>query len=349
MDKREKGQTITIKINGKDRPFKEAHSEDAEIEKKTGYNNRLDKDEYVTRNETAAAEESLEESFDWILPELSDEPKVAEKKIADETIKNKNKGWSGNANQKNNSSRGIFTSIFFSIFLAILLGVSFGLIILKPVISDNTAEEIEEPIPSADEAKPAGGTASVNVPPISAFIVQEGVYSTSEAAEKAKSAVEQKGAPVHIVNLNGKFFVYLSVADSMENAKEIGSGLKKDEINVFAKPLDFGGKQLSGVQETERKLLESAPPLYETLAKAASEASLTNSVSKETAESLNNQGKAILQIEETALKNKNVKKVRSNLVNAIEKANAIQKSPEQETAKELQNELLSFLAAYQSL
>ncbi|EIJ79041.1 hypothetical protein PB1_15824 [Bacillus methanolicus PB1] len=347
MDKREKGQTITIKINGKDRPFKEAHSEDADTKKKTEYNKRLDKDEYVTRYETAAAEESLEESFDWILPELTDEPKVAEKKIADETIKNKNKGWSGAANRK--TSQGIFTSIFFSVFLAILLGVSFGLILLKSVITDNSAEEIEEPIPAADEVKPAAGTASANVPPISAFIVQEGVYSTSEAAEKAKSAVEQKGAPAHIVNMNEQFFVYLSVADSMENAKEIGSGLKSNGINVFAKPLDFGGKQLSGLQETERKLLESAPALYEILARAASEASLTNSISRETAESLNKQGEVIFQIEEAALKNNNLKKLRDRLVNAIERANAIQKSTELEKVKELQNELLSFLAAYQSL
>lgn len=82
VDKREKGQTITIKINGKDRPFKEGHSEDAETNRKTGNNIRLDKDKYAVRNETAAAEEPLEESFDWILPELSDEPNVI--KITDQ-------------------------------------------------------------------------------------------------------------------------------------------------------------------------------------------------------------------------------------------------------------------------
>jgi stage II sporulation protein B len=346
VDKHEKGQTITIKINGKERPFKEDQSKD---KRKTGYNNGFDMDENVARYETAAAEETLDESFDWILPELNDEPVVKENKIADQPKKNKNKGWIGSTNRKNNASRGIFASVFFAILLAIVIGVSFGLILLKLVITDYAAEEITEPRPTVNQEKPSGGTASVNVPPISAFIVQGGVFSTNQSAEEVKTAVEQKGAPAQIVNMNGKFFLYLSVADSIENAKEIGNELKKNDLETFAKPLDFGGKEISGLQDTERKLLESAPALYETLAQAASEAALAHSISKDTAENIVKQGDLILQTEETKIKNENIKLAISNLANAVEKANAFQKSPEPETAKELQNELLSFLAAYQSL
>lgn len=347
VDKREKGQTITIKINGKDRPFKEGHSEDAETNRKTGNNILLDKDKYAVRNETAAAEEPLEESFDWILPELSDEPNVI--KITDQAKKNQSKGWSGITNRKNKESRGIFTSIFFSVFLAILLGVSFGLMLLKPVITENTAVKLKEPSPAADNVKPASGTVSTSVPPISSFIVQGGVFSTSKAAESVKSAVEQKGVPAQIVSMNGQFILYLSVADSMENAKEIGSMLKKSGLEVFAKQINIGGNELRGLQEAERKLLESAPAIYETLSAAATEASLTNSISQATAESCSKQGDMLLQIEGTALKNEKVKIVQSNLVKAVEKAKMIQKSPEREAVNELQNDLLSFLAAYQSL
>lgn len=365
VDREEKGKTITIKINGKNHTFLETarkENERLKMENKseklleeTVQNNKYD---FSSAIEAAASKEAAdEENFDWILPDESSDfdMDVQEYKITKQPKKQSQKGIGAISKNFKKNRNGMLSSVFLTVFFAILLGTSFGLLLLKLVITENETpvdqSVIAEPAPEKTEDTPAGTgeTVSVALDPLSTFIVQGGVFSNKGAAEQMKDGAIQLGAPAQVVEMNGQAFLYVSVADSIEHAKEIGAKLKSKGIEVFAKPITFEGKTLKDLQGEERKVMEAAVAIYQSLAAGASEAAAGQTISASTLEEAEKQGSILKNISEDKLKHEGVIAIKTELDQAIEQLKAYKQTPDLSIQTKLQQHLLGFLAVYQSL
>ncbi|WP_419393646.1 stage II sporulation protein B [Cytobacillus praedii] len=366
VDREEKGKTITIKINGKNHTFLETARKENERLKMENKSERLieetvqnNKYDYSSAIEAAASKEAAdEENFDWILPDESSDfdMDVQEYKIVKQPKKQSQKGIGAiSKNFKKNNRNGMLSSVFLTVFFAILLGTSFGLLLLKLVITENETPVdqpvIAEPATEKTEDTPAsvGEKESVALDPLSTFIVQGGVFSNKGAAEQMKDGTIQLGAPAQVVEMNGQAFLYVSVADSIEHAKEIGVKLKSKGIEVFAKPITFEGKTLKDLQGEERKVMEAAGAIYQSLAAGASEAAAGQTISASTLEEAEKQGSILKNISEDKLKHEGVIAIKTELDQAIEQLRAYKQTPELSIQTKLQQHLLGFLAVYQSL
>src|SRR3954465_9419901 len=137
MDKPEKGNTITIKINGKESSFKAKEKEHPinEKQQEPSISDQVEK-------EAAAAKESTEEDeqFDWVLPTAGDLPEVEEDKSV---LPEKKKGpkrkmeacFGRGVKRKKLSTKDINLSMVLAVFFAVVLGAFFGLLLLKVVPS----------------------------------------------------------------------------------------------------------------------------------------------------------------------------------------------------------------------
>lgn len=364
MEREEKGKTITIKINGKNHTFQDTECQENKrlkgenhrdpLIEETDQNNKYD---YSSALEAAASKETAdEENFDWILPDESSDfnMDVQEYKITKQPKKQNQKGIGTiGKNFKKNNRNGMLSSVFLTVFFAILLGTSFGLLLLKLVITENEMVVDQpvtaEPAPEKTEDTPAGGTETITLEPLSTFVVQGGVFSNKEAADQIKDEAVQLGAPAQVVEMNGQAILYVSVADSIEHAKEIGAQLKNKGIEVFAKPVTFDGKTLNDLQGEDRKVMEAAGAVYQSLAAGASEAAASQTISASTLENAEKQGSILKDITEDKLKHNGVISIKAELDQALGQLRAFKQTPDPSIQTKLQQHLLAFLAAYHSM
>ncbi|MFE8696881.1 stage II sporulation protein B [Cytobacillus sp. FJAT-53684] len=361
MDGKENGKTVTIKINGKNHTFKETES--IESDRLAAKGNSEQSSEhfpkegaYFSSIEAAASKETAEDDqFDWILPDESSasDVEVKEYQIAKQPRKTNKKGMGNFSNSlKKNKKNGLLSRMFLTVFFAILLGTSFGLLLLKLVITENeTATEqpvVAQPAPEETNNQPEGAE-TIALEPLSTFVVQGGVFSSKEAAEQIKETAIQMGAPAEVVEINGQATLYLSVADNIEHAKEIGTQLKNKGLEVFAKPISFDGKSLDNLQGEEKQILEAAQAIYQSFTIGASEAASSMSISAPTLENIEKQSEALNGIKGDSLKHEGVIALKGELDQALQQLDSYKQTPDQTTLTKLQQHLLSFLAVYHSL
>ncbi|MEH7093883.1 hypothetical protein [Neobacillus vireti] len=359
MDKPNKGNTITIKLNGETKAHQEepAHTEkETSLESTTKVikidSNKLDSEVFF---ETAAAQESVDESFDWIIPESSEheieEFTLASNKKTNKTSLPKITTFSTNSNKK--KERNIL-SIIISATFAILLGTTIGFVMLKLVIAGPANKTGTATIPTVVEEK--GNTTVVNtgektnkvtLDQMTTYVIQGGVFSSSDGAKETSTEVTSKGVPAKLIEISGKQYLFLGVANSIETAKSLGNQYKADGVaDIFAKPLLLDEKQVAGLNDKDKSFLESVPAIYETLSLATSTALLNNELSSEST-------KAITGLEEqlktSGLKNEKVQTIKTELTTAVDKLNSYQKSKSKKSLSQAQQHLLNFLSAYYSL
>ncbi|MCM3683597.1 VOC family protein [Mesobacillus subterraneus] len=353
MDKH--GKTITIKINGKDRPIKEDKlihkQEDAGIKI-----NPLDKDEvesWVFPNdrdeaiyETAAAQEQVEESFDWILPDPVEEEAVKEYKIAPKQAKKQKKKGLGISvwNTKTKRNNRLYTTIFITVFFAVLLGTAFGVTILKFVKEDSQTirSVVSPPAAKPVEEKPAAVSESLELQPISVFIIQNGIWGSEEAAKEGLNLLAGQGVTGEIFPVNGKFAVYLGTADSIEAAKQQAKALEAKGVKVFAKPFEISGGTATGRTAEEEKFLQQAPEIYAILISGAG-------ASPEAVKKVEDYHAMLSKIADKSVTDKTILKAKASLERASGTFLGYQKSKDANQLAEMEAGLLSFLAAYQSI
>ncbi|MFT9599050.1 SPOR domain-containing protein [Mesobacillus sp.] len=371
MDKQ--GKTITIKINGKDRPvqgdkklqdngskkkpiqeeafektkYKKEKSSSYQINEIRGDQSKvypLDND--AALNETAAAQEKAEESFDWILPDPVEEEIIKEYKIAPKQEKKPKKKSIGISvwNTKTKKNNRLYTTIIMNVLFAVLLGTAFGVTFLKflPSEPDTAAPAVTTPKAGSAAESPAAGQESIELKSIPVFIVQNGVFTTEAAAKERVNLLAGQGVTGELFPVNGQFAVYLGTAGSIEAAKQQAEALKAKGVEVFAKPFEISGGTAAGLTPAESEFLKQAPEIYPILMSGS--AAAPEEVKK--AESYH---AMISKIEDKSVKDPTVLKVKASMERAGAAFINYQKSKDANQLAEMEKNLLSFLSAYHSI
>ncbi|RFU71579.1 hypothetical protein D0469_00250 [Peribacillus saganii] len=242
MDKQtDRDRVITIKINGETKSFTEENNSSL---------SPLD--------ETAAAVENADESFDWILPDHDEASNETAESIFDPELTKKKTGFTFES-VKQTKNFSFFKRPLAALFLAVLIGACLGIIVLKIITAKEEVKEtsasVVSVVPSEDAPKAAAAVSSLE-----AFVVQGGVFSTEEAAKKVLEDIEQKQIPVRVFPLEGKYFLFLGTAPSLEAGKKLSAYYKGFQLDVYWKPvtLDYSNKMTSQDQE----LLHSLSSVY---------------------------------------------------------------------------------------
>jgi len=344
VDRPNKEKTITIKINGKNRSYLESKAEPLKEKKDIDYYSEL---------EAAATKEAEEDdSFDWILPNDENEETdiITEYKIVKQPTKKKIGSGTISSKFIKNKQNLFLSPVFIVVIFAIIVGTSFGLLMLKIVTTEKIVETAEPvstlPLPNDGEnAK----LEKLVLKPLSTYVIQGGVFSNIEAAKQMQTENIQKGIPSQIIEKDGKAFLYLSVADSIDHAKVISGKLASMGVEVFAKSILFEEKTLEDLQPAEKKLLESVHTLYEVLATTAAEAAIGKVIPDGLIESAEQQATSIRNIADGNLKHDYVVKIHADLEKALEQMNAYKQSADPKDLQKLQQHLLDFLVSYHTL
>jgi stage II sporulation protein B len=351
MDKSNKGNTITIKINRKDLPPKE--QDDTPVQSKI----REKSESHLSESgeqESAAAKEPIEEgeTFEWILPakkgatESKQSKNESIEKIEESKSKSKLPPFLNKVNKSEQSKKGMFTPIFLSIFFAVLVGTTFGLTMLKMVPPEQVTVG-EQPVVGTEQKEEtpiAAGTVELALPSLSGSVVQESVYTSQESAEQIKNSLKERGIPAEVFSVDGKFALFIGVAQNVEAAKVMGQAYKASGTDTFTKEFIIEEKTVSNLKEEEKKLLELAPPIYQTLV-----TSLSNGIPTELKASFEQQSADLTKIDKNKIQNKEMIILYSELEAATAQLKKYGENPDPKTLTLIQQHLLSFLSSYQRL
>lgn len=359
MDKPNRGNTIKIKLNGESQTFTEEPIKKEQESSNDSFTKVINIDEEFNDQdvflETAAAKDSIDESFDWIIPE-SAENDIQEYKVV--SSQNQKKGGKKKAasfttfSMKRNG--GVLKTIIVTAVFAILIGTSFGVLMLKLVISENSKPAVTEPVDvgkgsDTDSEATGGKSSSIVLEAQTAFIVQGGAFTTKDAASSAASQAKGQGLSAQTLSMSGKEYLFLGVADSIETAKALGAQYKADGFeDVFSKQLPIAEKSVSDINETEKSFLEAASAIYQQLSKITSNAIVSGSISSEASKEVTGFGDQLNQPADK-LKNEKVKNLNKELSSALESVEAFQEKKSKDSLVEAQQHLLNYLSIYYSL
>lgn len=365
MADKHQNRTITIKINGKDRPAQEQstknenknneikkerpHIKNVPIHNRQGHDEKVDveKLEEETFEQSAAASE---EQFSWILPEKKAKPTQASgiKKVKRPSSTKGTKGskWS----YRKKTPNRVVTSIAFIILIAVLVGTSFGLVMVGMVKSDQKAG-IETPFSEMTTVTKENGKGSLTltVEAKPAFIIQGGVFSTIEAAEKELTHAIEKGIPGQIVQMDKQIYLFIGVADSIEQAKAIGGKLEKKGFSYYAKEVTFGSTANAGLQEEEAALLKQASALYDTLASVSASAAVSGNIPSGVKETLSGQLEQWEKTDGKNIKTPPLQEMKKELDEATKKMSSFEKNGDDKSVVGVQQHLLNYLVLFQQL
>ncbi|WP_050182219.1 hypothetical protein [Domibacillus robiginosus] len=114
--------------------------------------------------------------------------------------------------------------------LALGVGTAFGVIMINAIDIEEKAQKqqaVSGNERSVQENKPA------DVKDVTVALIQGGVFSTAEAAEKAKP----KNVPATVVPAEGQFLLVLGAASTIEAAKELAEPIQQKGMEVYLKEL----------------------------------------------------------------------------------------------------------------
>ncbi|WP_409251517.1 SPOR domain-containing protein [Bacillus sp. SCS-153A] len=329
MDKRgNKDGKITIKINGD----------------KKNYNEELLVHNWkLGEEESAAAEESAEDdSFDWVLPDEDPAPKEF-KKINYVQKKKGKKHFTGRQ-----ITPGIARMIY-TLVGAVAISLIFGFIILN-VITDGEqsipAVQLQEAADASDadkETATASGGA-ITLESLSASVLQGGFFSTSDSANAMKAALEAKGIPTAVIEMEASYYLFVGTAGDLEGAKAMGKKLSGENIEVYAKDIVLPEKNIEGTK-TDADFIKKSQSVYAAVAAESSNAYTNGTIN----------GEKMIEIS-VLLKDLSAQKVSENMAGLKASLEAAATSlKEYQSSSDLtklidsQQFLLSYLESYQKL
>jgi stage II sporulation protein B len=363
VDKLASNKTITIKINGENRSFQEEIVNQDTFTKNINFeheqipvNSWTDSPQKKQESfkEAAASQEIVEESFDWVLPEPS-ESEINEYKFAKpaQSKKNAKKKLTMSSITSARKKNGIFKSLLFSILFAVLIGISFGILMLKLVVVDHSKEAAIETSAQVNKIKsPVTSSSQIDVTlkAYTAFVVQGGVYSTKAAANGISNLAISKGAPSEIIETEGKNFLFLGLADSIDRAKNLGDFYKQNGVaDIWAKSFPVPEKTFTAVNQDEKNFLDMAQSLFQMLSEVTSNAIVNQTIPNESLNSITKTESDLIGMESGKFKNTKIKNLKSELVSAMSQVKNYQKSNDKQEIIKAQQHLLKYFSLYYSL
>ncbi|MBS4173703.1 hypothetical protein [Bacillus sp. FJAT-49736] len=330
MDKQPANQ-IKIKINGDDRPFQEEVS----IHKW----NESDIEAAATTENTVE-----EEQFDWVLPEVEENPVPEFKKIYYEPALETGKAIK--SFQKN--SRSPLLTIIISAGTAISIGVLFGLIMLKVIA--NQSEGISQKSLGNKETIPTGALQqqknTVAFPALTTSIIQGGVFNGADASGPANE-LKAKGLPTAILKLDGKQYIFIGVSGDLASAKQLATELKKQDVEVFAKQITFDEKKLDISTKDEKTFINQTGTLFQLMAGITSDAYLSSTISSDELSKMENAYKQLEGLKD--IKNNHLKNLYTAQTVCYQHLLKFQKNNDQKEILNAEQALLSYLKEYSDM
>ncbi|WP_053367281.1 SPOR domain-containing protein [Bacillus sp. FJAT-27245] len=361
MDKR-KNNTIKIKLNNESKPvvdkpeldkrgLEKAELANYENDKtetdiyemdRPPMNDFKDVEDELPHEEAAAALDAGDEAFDWILPE--EEPVEQGKFIINEASTTASIYPKQSAGAKRKNGFPIKPAVFTIVF-AIIVGVGLGAGMWKLVFIDKEVATALQP--EGEATKPSGETkpsaSTIQLSPLSAYVVQEGIYSSKESAEVAKKNLEEKGIPAAVLDKDGQGMLLAGVAGSIESAKGFGALLTEEGIAIYAKEITLSPRQKDKVTSVEKQFLAIAPELFGKISSSAGLA-MEGKTAGGTAALI----KELAAIDAGKLANPDIKALFSELTDAAQNLETYEKAGNRQNAIAAQSHLLNFLAGYQA-
>lgn len=273
MDKKKKTQqpAIKIKINGEERPFEEEITVN---------------DWKIAADETSASAEKTQDddTFDWVLPDTEYKEVAEFQKVNYFPSKHKKRPsqyW------RRKTVPGVATVIL-SIFLAIAVGLLLGTFLLKMVMNpDEQLVPVNEPAdtpvtPKEEVKKQAVDSYIGELPAFTAAVIQGDVYSSKESAEHRMGEYDAEGFGTMMMESEGKYYVFVGIADNITTAKVWEKDLKEKGMNVYAKELSIGNVEMKFTSKKEAELFSTEGKLFQLLAGEAISGTMSGKVNETT-------------------------------------------------------------------
>jgi stage II sporulation protein B len=324
MDKQRK--QISIKINGSERPFtteKMSSPKQAEIE-------------------VCAAKEEEE------VPLLEELGNKTGRNIVDFTQlrksairKTKRKSFSSFVTKK-------VKAALVSIFTAVMIGTGFGLVMLHFISNQKANENLEENhslssnpafLPANDNTKEPGLGENVKQSSLSIYVIQAGVFSTSEAAQEYANKLKSFHIPTVVVGENPTS-LFIGIGMEKEALRPISERYKEAGQDTYIKPLTFDIAADSKI----KSLLVTSQPFYEKLISISAQLLEGNTLSNETWTELEKEYKQFLSIE--IPDDTNAAKYEKYLKNTYSLLTSYRQTNDIEKLSNAQQELLKALLSY---
>jgi stage II sporulation protein B len=252
---------LSIKINGKERVFKEEEKEEA---KKS-----------VKSNEVAAAKEK-EEEFEWVLPEENNE--TSTKIVPIEDLRKPSKNKSTVKSTSIHKKHFPLKKLFLTILLAVIVGTGFGVVLLQ-LITDPTPASEEDPssmlgedpvsIPYKQDTtnKQAVGQEKLSIPSLTVLLLQGGTFKSEENRKAYATSIRTSGFVSAIFDES----VIIGVATDEETAKAIGDLYEKSGLPFHVKQVTIEGKTFSNKGDIDSKYIEQTHALFHQLVALSSQ------------------------------------------------------------------------------
>lgn len=327
MDNPENKKGITIKINGEEKPLVEDDRSDSVK---------------VAENQTSAAIEPEDESFDWVFPKdegVFYQPATSTKKTNPTIL-----AFGGKRKNPGNKSGYSLKLPFLAILFAVIIGSSLGLIVLKAITADKevAAVPVEPKIPNEAVQAEKKGAAVPTIQPLTAFLVQGGLFSNEEAAKQIQERVMAKGVPAEILKQDEKYYLFLGSATNLDESKQLAVFFKSYDVEVFWKELTL---KPGSAASSNAAIMNKMITVYQNLTKASS-AQLLNPTATTDMKPLQT------ELEELKAKVKDdapagLKDAYSDLSSATDLIKQYQSTKEPSQLLKAQQKLLQFLNSYQ--
>lgn len=119
----------------------------------------------------------------------------------------------------------------------VTVGLIFGYALLQTFINPSTIS------PTGQVSQPTNGVVvsanmkemSISFNEINVFLVQAGVFSSQESANKKATELKNKKQPAEVIQEDGKYIVYAGIASSRDEALSIAQFYRSENIPVMLK------------------------------------------------------------------------------------------------------------------
>ncbi|MFD6206890.1 hypothetical protein [Peribacillus sp. NPDC060253] len=322
MSKSEKSKGVTIKINGEEKVF-------------------ADKNKIESQEAASEEQERRDESFEWILPDDSNENKIV--LVPTQPKKKMPKLIGFGTSSLKSSNKGPIRTFLIAVICAVFFGSILGLIAVKTITREKAAvSSIETSIPTGQPVEEDKKAASkVQGAQLKTFLVQGGVFSSEDAARQIQKKVIEKQVPAEIFKLEDSYYLFLGSAESLAASKDLALYLKSYDVDVYWKEINF---EAAGKSQADETTLDKMKMVYASLA----EISATKL-----------RGKGATVNDETLKKNMDelkagklspeFSKMNDDLTAAAKSISEFETSKNEEKLLQAQGSLLDFLLNYQNI